>query len=522
MLLLLVSSIVAFSLYSYSASTSLSSPSDNSLRSQTEINVVFEEAHLPISTLVTQCGSPGEYSGFANYLAENGYTVSTIDLGTVINSSVLSPIDVLIIVAPQQDYDPSELDAIETWVKNGGSLLLISEENCLGSVTSTIAERFGIQYARSTLIDLDDKVNCEEAYFYLDGGNIGDHEITSNVSRVEVYAADGIISYPCDATLLLVMDEDETAKWADCTPAEGVPLMIAMESGNVDAGKLVTITDSTLWRNDTDTDGDGQANFWDSDNEILALDTINWLVPYIPENVPPSVPVLYDPGDVDEDGNFIVDWSDSSDPDGVVSYYELQMATDSGFTNVVQTWTPTVSEQAVTGLGEGDYYFHVRAVDDDDAPSGWSNVVDMLVELPNNPPSTPTLYDPGDTDDNGEFTVDWSDSTDPDPGGYIDHYELQMSNVSDFSTILQTWAPTESQQYISELGEDTYFFRVRARDNEGAYSSWSNVENITVEFLPIPQAIDGEEGTSLLVWSIAFLIIIGLGVGIAFGIRKYK
>jgi len=35
---------------------------------------------------------------------------------------------------------------------------------------------------------------------------------------------------------------------------------------------------------------------------------------------------------------------------------------------------PTVSEQAVTGLGEGDYYFRVRAVDDDDAASGWSNV----------------------------------------------------------------------------------------------------------------------------------------------------
>ena len=135
--------MVAFTFYSYTSLSSQSSPSDSSMKSQTEINVVFEEAHSPLAPIIWPCGCPGTYSGFANYLIENGYTVSTINPGTMITSSILSSVDILVIVAPQQEYEPSELEAIETWIKNGGSLLLISEEHCLGNIAATIA---GVSY----------------------------------------------------------------------------------------------------------------------------------------------------------------------------------------------------------------------------------------------------------------------------------------------------------------------------------------------------------------------------------------
>ncbi|MHA2428921.1 MAG: hypothetical protein ACXADB_12935, partial [Candidatus Hermodarchaeia archaeon] len=51
----------------------------------------------------------------------------------------------------------------------------------------------------------------------------------------------------------------------------------------------------------------------------------------------------------------------------------------------------------------------------------------------NDIPSTPVLTDPGITDDDGNFDVTWSASTDD---GTIDHYVLQMSDSAGFSTIL--------------------------------------------------------------------------------------
>ncbi len=132
----------------------------------------------------------------------------------------------------------------------------------------------------------------------------------------------------------------------------------------------------------------------------------------------------------------------------------------------------------------------------------------------NDIPSTPVLTDPGITDDDGNFDVTWSASTDD---GTIDHYVLQMSDSSGFSIILDSWTPTGTSQPITGLSNNTYYFRVRAVDDDGASSPWSSIESIEVAFPPPPPPIPGFPAAA-----IAIGVVIGLGGGIVLRRRKHS
>jgi len=245
-----------------------------------EINVVFEEAHLPIYTIGINSAAEGTggYSTLASYLTANGYNVSTIDPGTTIDSSVLAPADVLVIVAPQNSYSTYEIDTIVNWVKGNGSLLLISEwDDPLGLQASTVASKFGVSLAGDAIHDTDEYVGGNTYWPYYHGANLLAHPITEGVTRVEMYAGDGIESSPANELRLIVTDSDGTATWDDGSPAYGVPVMSAFVGDTVGSGRLVIITDSNVWDSAYDSDEDGTIDFYDSDNEILALNSIDWL-----------------------------------------------------------------------------------------------------------------------------------------------------------------------------------------------------------------------------------------------------
>jgi hypothetical protein len=132
----------------------------------------------------------------------------------------------------------------------------------------------------------------------------------------------------------------------------------------------------------------------------------------------------------------------------------------------------------------------------------------------NNPPSQPTLTDPGTTDTDGIFQVSWTVSTDP--SGYVVNYELQMSDSNAFTILLDSWTPTATTQVVG-LSNGTYYFRVRAIDDDSATSDWSNIEDIEVAIPPTtttptttptttsPPPIPGFPGAALLIGLIAAL-----------------
>jgi hypothetical protein len=137
----------------------------------------------------------------------------------------------------------------------------------------------------------------------------------------------------------------------------------------------------------------------------------------------------------------------------------------------------------------------------------------------NDVPSTPSLTDPGITDDDGEFTVTWSASIDD---GYIDHYVLQMSDSASFSTILDSWTLTGTSQPVSGLSNNTYYFRVRAVDDDSVSSPWSSTESIEVAIPPAttpppPPPIPGFPAAAIAIGG-----VIGLGGGIVLRRRKHS
>jgi hypothetical protein len=247
--------------------------------------VVFEEAHLSLYTIGSNLAAyypPGGYAEFANYLIANGYIVSTINPGTTIDLNVLAPLDVLVIVAPQNSYSVSEIDAIEAWVKGGGGLLLITDWDDFGLQASTIAARFGIAQRFDGICDYDENTGSHNSPYY-DGENLLVHPVTAGVARIEMCNGDGITSAPADEIPLIVTDSDGTATWYryPSPPALGVSVMSALDGGTAGSGRLIIITDSNVWDSVNDIDNDGDIDFYDSDNEILALNSVSWLLPTV-------------------------------------------------------------------------------------------------------------------------------------------------------------------------------------------------------------------------------------------------
>lgn len=219
-------------------------------------------------------------------------------------------------------------------------------------------------------------------------------------------------------------------------------------------------------------------NYDDRSPHLYQLDITWWY------NEPPLAPSLDPIQDPDGDGAFTVSWSAGWDFDGTISYYQLQLSNESNFSNILQEWTPAVTSQAVSGLIGITYYFRVLAYDNDGVPSSWSNVESIGVA--NQPPTTPTLYDPGTTDDDGVFTVSWSTSIDPE--GTTIEYTLEMFDTATMDNSLSFWqtSTTSIQVDISDFGSGTYYFAVIAEDEQLIRSGWSNVESITIELPTTP------------------------------------
>ncbi len=124
-------------------------------------------------------------------------------------------------------------------------------------------------------------------------------------------------------------------------------------------------------------------------------------------------------------------------------------------------------------------------------------------------PTTPFLNDLPHNTTTGNFLVTWTESTDPD--GSVQRYDIQLSNDQDFTIILQEWNTTELQYNVTLYESDHYFLRVRAIDNFGGPSHWSNVEDIFVILPTIPPLPIGP----ILVIAAAAIIIIFVG-GVVF------
>jgi parallel beta-helix repeat protein len=92
-------------------------------------------------------------------------------------------------------------------------------------------------------------------------------------------------------------------------------------------------------------------------------------------------------------------------------------------------------------------------------------------------PGEPILKDPGELDSDGNYSVSWVNN--PRATGFI----LEEDDSELFDSPVELFNDTNTTYQIVNKPEGTYYYRLKVF-NENYYSNWSNVVNITVDYLP--------------------------------------
>ncbi|MBS3147914.1 DUF4215 domain-containing protein [Candidatus Woesearchaeota archaeon] len=106
----------------------------------------------------------------------------------------------------------------------------------------------------------------------------------------------------------------------------------------------------------------------------------------VPDTTAPAAPVLLSPltNDVTNDVTPTLDWTDVTDPSGVV--YSLQVATDLAFSNIVVITTDIGTSTFTPTLVPGTYYWRVRAADGSGNVGLFSTPFTFTVDVPDTTP----------------------------------------------------------------------------------------------------------------------------------------
>lgn len=313
------------------------------------------------------------------------------------------------------------------------------------------------------------------AAYSFDGGDswTTNHRIT-DVSIDPGFAKDGAYS----GTDYLPFDPKE--------PPPPVPKM----NENARAGLFGEYTGVTAFKDHinacwTDT-RDGNQNVYGA----------NWVIPLMKPRL------LFPEDAVSVPGEFIFNWATmwkEADDE-----YDLEVATDDLFTNIVLSQTVTVSEYPiVSSLADGTYFWRVKARKiSNSEESDWSEVYSFSID--SYIPPAVTLLTPADQDSVFNIsnpTLTWQQPDTP-PGPVT--YNLEISADELFGTVT-TYADITSQTYIlpDPLPEGLYYWRVEAFNQFNVSDGYSDVSQFDQIFFVCGDA-DGDDDLDIL--DIIFLI----------------
>jgi len=197
----------------------------------------------------------GRYEDMADYLTANDFTVSTTDPCGFTDTTLLG-VDVAVVCvmsAWDSAYSAAEVDALTTFVDNGGGLLIMSEIQAApnGNIEDIATEfdiDLGVSDLSSSTITLSD---------------LADHPVFDEVETVS------LITFFSSAELGVSGDAYGIA-WQDTT---GDIAIAANESYG--SGRVIVLGDSAVWT----TNGDNI--FYQKHNQEFALNTFTHLA--VPE-----------------------------------------------------------------------------------------------------------------------------------------------------------------------------------------------------------------------------------------------
>jgi len=199
---------------------------------------------------------------------------------------------------------------------------------------------------------------------------------------------------------------------------------------------------------------------------------------------------------------FTISWTAVSDPTAIVAY-NWQVSSSSAFTSVlVQSSTNGATQDAVSGLADGAYFWRVQAVNGDFVQGAWSQPRSFTVTgAGTGSPGTPSLGPPQGYSTFHPWeamTFTWSSVTDA--SSYVLQYSTDssfpVSSSGEFDNI-----PNTTFSFAIANPEGNYFARVFAVDANGVFSAPSNVISFSVFYKnplpPPPSPVAPANGTTL-------------------------
>ena len=211
------------------------------------------------------------YARMAAAAEAKGFSISTHTSG-LFNDSTLEGIDVLVIPhASSDDWEKTvgqgspiltseELDAVETFVARGGSLLLLAEteQPKYGNNFAELAKKFGVEILNTTVQDLTQNHNEVPTWVLANFDRMTESDFAYKAKQVCLYRA---------GTLQLVdgVQGEVFLRSSEHAMPASAPLGVAIKHG---LGRVIVLSDSDLF---------GDDSIGDYGNEQLWLNIAGWL-----------------------------------------------------------------------------------------------------------------------------------------------------------------------------------------------------------------------------------------------------
>ncbi|GGP05901.1 hypothetical protein GCM10010992_23980 [Cloacibacterium rupense] len=188
-------------------------------------------------------------------------------------------------------------------------------------------------------------------------------------------------------------------------------------------------------------------------------------------NSAPTVPSLISPTNQSLciSNALTFNWNTSTDAQNDAITYQIQIATDNQFTQIINSSTVNSTSYTFT-LDKGKaYYWRVKAIDSKNASSEFSTTNSLYTEAnatTNHLPFMPQLVKPAqDTNVNTTVDLEWN-ASDVDTSDVLS-YDIYWGTSKTNLTNSKTNVSTKTTQITGLQATTTYFWRVVVKDNKG-------------------------------------------------------
>jgi hypothetical protein len=264
--------------------------------------VLYDEGHLNTHS------TTGGYKPLADLIRNDGYSLRATQ--APLSTQSLDGVSILLIVLARGSNDANdesafndqEIAVVDKWVRDGGSLLLVTDHWPYGSAVAPLARQFDVEMGQGMVEDPehhDPARGDSHVVFSADNGLLRDHPITrgrtetERIRRVLSFTGQSILGPPA-AVPFLALSEHATERppttpqvtkeggdvrismeYANAVSASGKAQGIAMELGK---GRVVILGEAGMLRAQRGDHGELVGmNVSGYDNRQLAINIMHWL-----------------------------------------------------------------------------------------------------------------------------------------------------------------------------------------------------------------------------------------------------